>query len=292
VEYSFASDSVFLEGVPVLIVDDNSTNRRILTAQLRNWNMRPSAAASGPEALDMLREASDRDAPFTLILLDVHMPRMDGFEVASRVQGRGWNGFPRALVMFLSSGNQRDDTARCRELGISAYLTKPVRSSELRCAISRVLLGPSSGETAPSAPSLPAHPALDDHPRLRVLLVEDNPVNQRLAQRILQKEEYTVALADNGKEALETLARQSFDLILMDVQMPVMDGFDATRAIRVEEKKTGTHTPIIATTAHAMTGDRERCLAAGMDNYISKPIRAQDLVALVAKYCAKPVAIV
>ncbi len=274
-EYSFASNTAFLDGVRVLIVDDNATNRRILTLQLQNWQMRPASAPSGEEALAMLRRAADDGDPFTLVLLDVHMPRMDGFEVAERMHNQ-WPGFPRALVMVLSSGQQREDVARCRELGISAYLTKPVRSAELRAAISTALLGPSLvTNAAPAAPS-----AAQSHPKLRVLVVEDNPVNQRLAQRILEKEGHRVVLAGNGKEALDLLAGQPFDLILMDVQMPIMDGFEATRAIRKQERDS--HITIIATTAHAMTGDRERCLAAGMDSYISKPIHPAELVNLVA----------
>jgi two-component system, sensor histidine kinase and response regulator len=194
-----------------------------------------------------------------------------------------WPGFPRALVMILSSGQQREDVARCHELGISAYLTKPVRSAELRAAISTALVGPSLITIA--APAAPV--SLQSHAKLRVLVVEDNPVNQRLAQRILEKEGHTVLLAGNGKEALELLA-EPFDLILMDVQMPVMDGFEATRAIRKRERDS--HIPIIATTAHAMTGDRERCLAAGMDSYISKPIHPHELIHLVAQYAGHIVA--
>jgi signal transduction histidine kinase/CheY-like chemotaxis protein len=281
-EYSFASNTAFLEGVPVLIVDDNATNRRILTLQLQNWRMRPASAASGEEALAMLRSAADDGDPFTLVLLDVHMPRMDGFEVAERMHH--WPGFPRALVMILSSGQQREDVARCHELEISAYLTKPVRSAELRAAVSTALLGPS-----PVTHAAPAAPApSQSHPKLRVLVVEDNLVNQRLAQRILEKEGHTVVLAGNGREALQLLANQPFDLILMDVQMPVMDGFEATRVIRKQESDG--HITIIATTAHAMTGDRERCLAAGMDGYISKPIHPNELINLVAQYAGQIVA--
>ncbi|HTC35551.1 MAG TPA: response regulator [Bryobacteraceae bacterium] len=281
-DYSFASNTAFLDGVPVLIVDDNATNRRILTLQLQNWQMRPASAESGEEALAMLRRAADDGDPFTLVLLDVHMPRMDGFETAGRMHH--WPGFPRALVMILSSGQQREDVARCHELGISAYLTKPVRSAELRAAISTCLLGPLS---IPN-PARPAPASSPSQPKLRVLVVEDNAVNQRLAQRILEKEGHAVVLAGNGKEALELLAGQPFDLILMDVQMPVMDGFEATRAIRKLER--GGHITIIATTAHAMTGDRERCLAAGMDGYISKPIHPAELLTLVAQHTASVVA--
>jgi two-component system, sensor histidine kinase and response regulator len=276
-------DNAPLAGVPALIVDDNATNRRILALQLGTWQMRPSAAASGREALAMLRRASDVGAPFSLVLLDVHMPGMDGFEVAERIYRSP--DFPRAVVMLLSSGQKREDVARCRELGIAMYLTKPVRRAELRTAISAALYGPSTPGTLVNTALIAAEPPREIQANLRVLLVEDNPVNQRLAQRILQKAGLAVVVAGNGKEALAALEGQSFDLILMDVQMPVMDGFEATAAIRRNEQ--GSHIPIIATTAHAMTGDQERCLAAGMDGYISKPIRASELLDLIAKHCEK-----
>jgi CheY-like chemotaxis protein/anti-sigma regulatory factor (Ser/Thr protein kinase) len=284
----FPADNAPLAGVPVLIVDDNATNRRILTLQLRNWQMRPSSASGGQEALAMLRHASDDGDPFSLVLLDVHMPLMDGFEVAAHIQHS--SDFPRAVVMLLSSGQRREDVARCRELGVATYLTKPIRSAELRTAILSVLHGHSPARSARSAEPVVASPSNEDQTKLRILLAEDNPVNQRLAQRILQKAGHAVMLAGNGKEALEALADQPFDLILMDVQMPVMDGFETTHAIREQERGGTAHIPIIATTAHAMTGDRERCLAAGMDGYISKPIRARELLDLVAKHCGKIVA--
>jgi signal transduction histidine kinase/DNA-binding response OmpR family regulator len=292
------NDDASLAGTPVLVVDDNATNRRILIELLAKWNMRPAAAASGCEALTMLRNAAGRGDPFLLVLSDCHMPGMDGFDLAERIAHSA--RLADSLVMMLTSGEQREDILRCRELGIAAYLVKPVRRAELRAAIAIALAArpaPRALEKVEAAPSPPpVHPAEHvPHGTLSILLVEDNLVNQRLASRILEKAGHRLTLACNGWEAVQQFDEAciqrtgpcEFDVILMDVQMPVMSGFEATDAIRTREKATGTHIPIIAMTAHAMQGDRERCLAAGMDEYISKPIRARELLDLLAACAAK-----
>jgi two-component system sensor histidine kinase/response regulator len=274
-------DHARLIGMPALVVDDNGTNRRILTELLWLWQMRPASAASGIEALGMLRQAAERGDPFSLVLTDCHMPGMDGFDLAARI--RSSPHLTEAVVMMLTSGEQSGDIKRCRELGISAYLTKPVRRAELRSAIVRVV----TGRPVPSmAPTLArgAGAAAPAKAKMHILLAEDNIVNQRVAVRILEKEGYRVVVASNGVEALKAMQDHNFDLVLMDVQMPEMGGFEATANIRRNESPGGTHIPIIAMTAHAMTGDRERCLAAGMDDYISKPARATALIELVEKY--------
>ncbi len=271
-----------LNGAAVLIVDDNATNRRILSELLWSWKMRPACAASAVEAIAALRSAAQRGDPFSLVVTDCHMPEMDGFDLAERIRTSPHLANP--MVMMLTSGDQQDDIVRCRQLGISVYLTKPVRRAELRRAIATTL----SRTAIASASHVPAGPESSfvkrKGPRMRILLAEDNLVNQRLALRILEKEGHTVKVANNGREALEALAAESFDVVLMDVQMPEMSGFEATALIREHEKQLGTRAPIIAMTAHAMSGDRERCLDAGMDDYISKPIRARALLDLVESY--------
>jgi CheY-like chemotaxis protein len=279
------ADDARLAGTPVLVVDDNATNRRILTELLWRWKMKPASAASGLEALAMLRHAAERGDPFALVLTDCHMPGMDGFDLAVRI--RNSPHLTEAVVMMLTSGERREDMARCHELRISVHLVKPVRRAELRAAIARALAGRSwsrgpevTPRATPTEISAPPPPALV---RARILIVEDNVVNQRVALRILQKEGHTVVVAGNGKEALKAIGEQAFDVILMDVQMPEMGGFEATAAIRQRENGHG-RIPIIAMTAHAMIGDRELCLEAGMDDYISKPIRSRLLLDMVEKY--------
>jgi PAS domain S-box-containing protein len=265
-----------LVGIPVLVVDDNPTNRRILEMTLLQWGMKPISVASGWAALAELRRAAQSGKVTPLVLLDAQMPQLDGFATAAKIKQDP--DLPTATIMMLTSGGQRGDADRCRQLGISAYLTKPIRQWELREAILRVLgLKPQRGE---SPRLVTRHTLQETSRRLRILLAEDNIVNRELTLRILSKRGHAVTLAVNGKRALEALESQPFDVILMDVQMPEMDGFEATAAIRKREAITGTRIPIIAMTAHAMKGDRERCLAAGMDGYISKPVRAEELLKL------------
>jgi signal transduction histidine kinase/CheY-like chemotaxis protein len=265
-----------LRGLEVLIVDDNATNRRILHEMLLSWQMKPTIADRGAEALTQIEQANARGTPFSLILLDAQMPGMDGFSVAEKMKLHAQPDTP-PLIMLTCAG-ARGVAARCRNLGIEAYLTKPIRRSDLLQAI-RTVLGSNAG-TRENAPAVTIHP-LHERRRLIILLVEDNPVNEVLATRVLERRGHEVTVARNGRAALEALEKQAPDLVLMDVQMPEMDGFEATAAIRQGELETGKHIPIIAMTAHAMSGDKERCLAAGMDGYVSKPIRADDLFSVV-----------
>jgi CheY-like chemotaxis protein len=218
-------------------------------------------------------QAREANEPFTLVLTDADMPEMDGFQFAEKIRRNPQ--ISGTKIMMLTSAGQRGDAARCREMGLEGYLTKPVSQSELLDAVLRV-----AGSKRPEAkPVLVTRHSLREEGRsLRILLAEDNTVNQLLASRLLEKEGHNVVTAGNGRAALERLEKGTFDLILMDIQMPEMDGFEATAIIRKDEESTGKHLPIIAMTAHALEGDRERCLAAGMDGYISKPINANDLI--------------
>jgi PAS domain S-box-containing protein len=271
------AEPVSLRGVPVLVVDDNATNRLLLDELLTHWGMRPALADSARAALAVMQEAARSGRPFTLVLSDVMMPEMDGFELAEEI--RRQPELARAMVLMLSSADQQHDAARCRQAGVAGYLTKPIKQSELLDAISTALgTSPKRGrEAASRREPTPRTGAASAARPLRLLLAEDNATNRVLALALLQKEGHSVAVAASGTEVLDVLARESFDAVLMDVQMPEMDGFEATAHIRAQEHGTGRHLPIIAMTAHAMKGDRERCLAAGMDGYVSKPVRAQEL---------------
>ncbi len=261
-----------LDGALVLVVDDNATARRVLLDTLHGLRMCPTSVATVPEALSELRRASQAGAPYRLVLADAQMPERNGFDLAGEIKGAA-DPAP-AVVLMLSSASGFSDVARAHDLGVKSHLVKPVRHGELHQAILTAL-----GLAAAAAPQ-GADEALDSVERasLRILLCEDNVVNQRLAARILEKAGFTVTVAGNGREGLRALDRQEFDVVLMDVQMPEMDGLEAAAAIRKKERGTHSHIPIIALTAHAMKGDEERCLAAGMDGYVSKPVRAADLV--------------
>jgi len=269
-----------LRGLPVLVVDDNPVNRRILEELLRGWEMKPTLVASGMEALERLRRAADAGDPFPLVLLDAQMPEMDGFEVAARVKG-----IPiEAPILMLTSSGQRGDAGRCRSLGIAAYLTKPISEQELQAAMLASLQAKAALLTSP--PLITRHSLREGRPSLRILVVEDNQINQSLARRLLEKRGHSVMVAANGEDALVTLRDQPFDLVLTDVQMPRMDGIQMTAQIRAAERQTGAHLPIIGMTAHAMTGDREQCLEAGMDDYVAKPVRPKDLLRAVESWGA------
>jgi two-component system, sensor histidine kinase and response regulator len=272
----------------VLVVDDNFTNRRILEEMLHGWRVRVTTVSGGQEALEAMRQANEKDQPYSLVLLDAMMPVMDGFELAEAIKQHP--RLARATIMMLTSADRQGDAARCRELGVAAHLIKPIKQSDLLNSLQQVLGLPAadvrkpaeaSQESAEVAAALPAR-------SLHVLLAEDNAVNQRLVLRTLEKHGHTVVVASTGKEALAALDWQTFDLILMDVQMPEMDGFEATVAIRAREQATGRHVPIVAMTAHAMQGDRERCLEAGMDGYVAKPIQSKELLRAIAAHVAPP----
>ncbi len=278
-----------IEGLPVLVVDDNATNRLILEETLVHWRLRPTAVDGGGPALAAMQRAVNQGEAFPLVLMDAMMPGMDGFEVIERIKHNPV--LAGATILMLSSADRAGDAARCRALGVT-YLRKPIKQSELLDAILDALnqgVAPSDGASPTASAVATGSPWR--LPPLRILLAEDNEVNQMLAVRLLEKNGHTVVAAVNGREALQALANQKFDVVLMDVQMPEMDGLTATAAIRARERGGGGgHLPIVALTAHAMKGDRERCLAAGMDAYVTKPLRAQELFDVLARLLAPPTA--
>ncbi|HET6142875.1 MAG TPA: response regulator [Candidatus Acidoferrales bacterium] len=276
-----------LKGVKVLVVDDNRTNRRILNGMLERWEMNPTSVEHGEAALVQLISAQQEEIPYGLILTDMQMPKMDGFNLVERIRQRP--ELSTATIMMLNSAGHLGDAARCQELGVAAYLLKPIRQSELREAIARVLGAREQKNAIPLVTSLGKRGSGEQGTSLRVLLAEDNAVNQRLAVRLLEKRGHSVVVAANGREALEVLERDSFDLVLMDLQMPEMDGFKTTAVLREKEKikNDGVHQHVVALTAHAMKGDRERCQVAGMDAYLAKPIRIQELDEILEIYIAR-----
>jgi two-component system, sensor histidine kinase and response regulator len=265
---------VSIAGISILVVDDNPTNMRVLEKTLLQWGMKPILANSGQAAIAALKKAKEEGCPPQLMLLDAQMPEMDGFTLMENLKMHP--ELLMATVMMLTSGGQRGDAKRCQELGISGYLTKPVRQWELREAMVKVLGARKEGGSP--AHLVTRHSLRETRRRLNILLAEDNAINREVAVRLLTKRGHSVKVAENGKEAVTAFEEAQFDMILMDVQMPEMDGFEATAAIRLKEKSRGTRIPIIAMTAHAMKGDRERCLAAGMDEYIAKPIAVDELI--------------
>ena len=266
-----------LRGMKVLIVDDNLTNRRILQGILRCWDLRTHDVEGGEQALQELIAARKAGDPYQLVLTDVHMPQMDGFGLVERI--RRMPELSTIVIVMITSAGIRGDAERCRELKIGSYLYKPVRKRELLSALMTALGASNLAALSTAAPrgGLPGKAG-----GLRILLAEDNRVNQAVAVRMLEKMGHSLTIANNGNEALAAFATQPFDLVLMDIQMPEMDGFAATKEIREKEKNMESYTPIIAMTAHAMKGDRERCLAAGMNGYVSKPINAKELNASIA----------
>ncbi|MDA1015996.1 MAG: response regulator [Planctomycetota bacterium] len=259
-----------LLGLRVLVVDDNATNRRILEEILTNWGMQPAMADNVASATELLHAARDSGKPFRLILSDVNMPNSSGFDLARHV--RNHPELAHTIIMMLTSGGRTGDVSLCRELGMSAYLMKPVKQSELFDAVV-ASLGITDAEGVQEEA---AHPVEIIRP-LNILLAEDSPVNQKLAIGLLEKWGHTITVANDGQEAVELWKDGEFELILMDVQMPRLDGLEATREIRRQEAESGRHITIVAMTAHAMKGDRERCLSSGMDEYVSKPVRAKQL---------------
>ena len=279
--------SSMLDGLSVLVADDNATVRARLAALLQTWGMVPTQAEDGGRALEMIHAARSKGEPFDILLLDTGMPQPDGFAVAASL---GEGALPHERVaMLLGTANQREENRRCGDLGLSVRLVKPCSPSDLMDGIMMALRGDDLHVPTVAEPD----PAQTHEPDagLEVLLVEDNPVNQLVAMRLLEKAGHRVVLANNGQEALDQFDSRSFDVILMDVQMPVMGGFEATHRLRTRESRrgdvegVGRHTPIIAMTAHAMAGDRERCLAAGMDDYVTKPVHAATLFATLRRVC-------
>jgi two-component system sensor histidine kinase/response regulator len=271
-----------LAGLPVLVVDDNPINRRILHEQLTRWNMTPTVVDSGRAALEALAEAATAGRPFLLVVLDANMPDMDGFAVADQITHRP--ELAGTTIVMLTSSGQFGDRARCDEVGISAYLSKPARGADLLEAIIGALKRSSRVVVTPPSPIAPATATRP----LKVLLAEDNVVNQQVAVGLLTKRGHQVTVTSNGRQALEAIERDTFDVALMDLQMPEMGGFEAAAAIRFRERQTGGHLRIIAMTAHAMSGDRQRCLVAGMDDYLAKPIDRHMLFAVVEQEGAVP----
>jgi PAS domain S-box-containing protein len=268
-----------MTGASVLIVDDNSTNRRILVEMLNNWKMSPTEAAGGDAALTMLQEAASAQQPFPLVLLDAHMPDVDGFALAEKIRENPV--LAGATIMMLSSDLASGDRERCRSLGIATSIVKPIQQSELLDAILSTLSLSKNPATALDSEEIEVE-SKHTGAALRFLLAEDNLVNQRLAVRLLERQGHQVIVAENGRKALNLLIEsgfRGFDAVLMDVQMPEMDGLEAASEIRRLEQQTKTRVPIIAMTAHAMNGDRERCISAGMDGYVSKPISLAALMA-------------
>jgi signal transduction histidine kinase/CheY-like chemotaxis protein/HPt (histidine-containing phosphotransfer) domain-containing protein len=257
-----------LDGMKVLVVDDNQTNRRVLREVLQRRGVLVHDVEGGEQAMAALLAAHDNDNPFQLLLTDMHMPRMDGFMLVENIRRRP--ELSLAAIMMLTSAGRQGDADRCRALGVASYLFKPVRTVELLASVSAA-----AGNKILSLPTAAvAHAAYAPLQSLQVLLVEDNRINQQVAVHTLERMGHTVTVANHGGEAISLLAASKFDLILMDIQMPEMDGLTATRLIREQERATGAHIPIVAMTAHAMKGDRETCLEAGMDEYVTKPIHA------------------
>jgi two-component system, sensor histidine kinase and response regulator len=271
-----------LRDVPVLVVDDNAASLRVLHGMLTRWGMKSTTAEGGHAALAALSQPQRNGAPFRLVLLNSQMPEIDGFTLAGQIRQNA--SLDDVGIIMLTSAGHMKETARCRELGIAACLAKPIRQTELLDAICRVL------RMAPQ-PVKPPAPVATPPPyeRPRILLADDNPVNQLFAQRILEKQGFEVELADDGRAAVEAVANNHFDLVLMDVQMPYLDGLQATATIRRMENGSGERLPIIALTAHALADDHARCLAAGMDAHVSKPIRVKDLLATMETFIGRRV---
>jgi two-component system, sensor histidine kinase and response regulator len=266
-----------LAGVPVLVVDDNATNRRILEDSLTRWEMVPTVVEGAAAAMQALREAHASGTQLPVVLSDAHMPDVDGFKLIEMIRQDPLLNSVR--IVMLTSGGERGDVARCQKLGVAAYLSKPFDRLELRDVLLHVLA------SDPAQPEngvvLTKHALYKQQRSLSFLVAEDNPVNQRLIARLLEKRGHSVVLVQNGREALEALEKQAFDIVLMDLQMPEMGGLEATQRVREKEKVSGDHLAIIALTAHAMKGDEEQCLACGMDGYVTKPINLEELFSVV-----------
>jgi two-component system, sensor histidine kinase and response regulator len=270
--------AIALDGVPVLVVDDNFTNRRILEETLRGWRMQPTLAEGAAVAQTDLQLATEAGKPFQLLLVDADMPEVDGFTLVERINHDALTVPP--VIIMLSSAGSRGDAARCRELHIAAYLSKPISQADLLHAVLQVLSGKPAENSKPCL--ITRHSIREQKRGLRILVAEDNSTNQKVVCGVLGRRGHRIEVAANGQEAVKKIEAGSFDLVLMDVQMPELDGLEATALVRKREKTAGGHIPIIAMTAHALKGDRERCLEAGMDEYVSKPINIQQLEIAIA----------
>jgi len=282
------SDRFDLSDVPVLIADDNFTNRIVLQEMTASWGLVPSPAVDGKEAIDRLNEAYDSGKPYRLLLLDLQMPELDGFDVAKKIKENPLGDDLK--IILLTSLGRKGDAARCKEVGISGYLTKPIKQSELLDAIMMAMGSPGEED----ATVITRYTVQEARKRLNILVAEDNPINQRLVLELLKTRGHRAVLTSTGKEAIEAIEEEDFDLVLMDVQMPEMDGLTATREIRKIEVHPKSSIfnrqysiPIIAMTAHAMKGDREKCLESGMDDYVSKPINVEELFGVIEKFSHK-----
>jgi signal transduction histidine kinase/DNA-binding response OmpR family regulator len=268
-----------LQGLRALIVDDNATNRRVLDGILQQWGMKTTAVEGGHAAMTAIADATAAGSPFSLILVDGQMPEMDGFALAEQIRAR--QNLAGSTIMMLTSADHLGDAVRCRAIGINAYLIKPVRQSELLQCVLQLR------RAQPVSQAAPASPKAEGRSR-KVLLAEDNIVNQKFVTLLLQKHGYRIVTVKNGLEALQALEDEEFDLVLMDAEMPEMDGMEATRRIRTRERAGGRrHLPIIALTAHALSGYREQCIAAGMDAYIAKPVGTGELLGAIEQVCSQ-----
>ena len=263
------------KGLPVLLVDDHVTTSRFLKRLVTSWNLSPTETGSAEDATILLDRARQKKGPsFTVILVDAHLPGQDSFLLLDYLKTEP--NLAKSIIMMLNSSGTDGDKAPWKKFGISMYLNKPLKPSDLLEKIKEMtgMAARKEENVAPAPAKLP-----DQQPRraYRVLIAEDNIVNQRVAIYMMEKQGHHVSYVQNGEEVLDAMEKNIFDLILMDVQMPLMDGLKATELIRKKERATGAHIPIVAMTAHAMKGDRERCLAAGMDDYVAKPLNAADL---------------
>ena len=277
--------SADLKELRALIVDDNATNRRILQDQLSSWGMENGEAGDGPGALEALRSAAQRGEPYDLAILDKQMPEVDGMELAETIKAEP--NISATRLVLLTSVGKRGEGAAARRAGVEAYLTKPVRQSELYDCLVTVMSAQAEAEVPEEERRLVTRHTLREKRaggRARVLVAEDNLVNQKVATRMLENLGYRADLAKDGREALEALARNPYGAVLIDVQMPEMDGYEATAEIRRREEDRGSRTPVIAMTANAMQGDREKALEAGMDDYVSKPVKSEELAAVLRRW--------
>jgi two-component system, sensor histidine kinase and response regulator len=283
---ALASLTTNLRGLRVLVVDDNETNRKIVHEQIISWGMKNGQAQDGQRALEIMRSAAERGEPYDVAILDIQMPQMDGIELAEKIKTDSSISSTRLVMM--SSIVQRGESGEARRAGAEAYLTKPVRQSQLYDALATVMSKPEKvvPEKKDEKQLVTSHSLREAkaQSRLRVLVAEDNQVNQQVAVKMLERLGYKADVAANGLEALEALSRIPYSAVLMDVQMPEMDGYEATAEIRRRERSEGQHTPVIAMTANAMEGDREKALEAGMDDYVSKPVKVEELEAALERW--------